>query len=92
MVLEDAEEDVEEGAYEDAVEDMEKQINSVERDFQNIKDEKASGNLKKKQEKAETILSEIHEQMDFLQEQVEKIDEDKKLNTNQDGREEQRKS
>lgn len=92
MGLEDAEEDVEEGAYEDAVEDMEEQIESVERDFENIKDEDASGNLKKKQEKAETILSEIHEQMEFLQEQVEKIDEDEDLDLKGENRKNQRNS
>ena len=76
MGLEDAEEEVEEGAYEDAVEDIENQIESVERDFDQVKDENASGDLKKKQEKAENILGEIHEQISFLQEQVERINKD----------------
>lgn len=76
MGLEDAEEEVEEGAYEDAVEDIEDQIESVEKNFDQVKDENASGDLKKKQEKAENILGEIHEQISFLQEQVERINKD----------------
>lgn len=80
MGLEEAERELEDGAYEDAMDDIENQIDSVEQDFETVKDEDASGDLKKKQEKAEEILGDIHEQISFLQEQVQRMNEDQEEN------------
>jgi DNA repair exonuclease SbcCD ATPase subunit len=76
MGLEDAEKEFEKGDVEDAVKDLEEEVNSIERDFETVKDDSASGDLQEKQEKAEKILNEIHDQMEFLQEQMDRIEKD----------------
>ena len=78
MVLEDAEQDIESQDYKQAMEDLQKQIRSVETDFNKVKTDEASGELAEKQQKAEKVLSDIHDQIEFLQDQVERIDEDGK--------------
>ncbi|EGQ43850.1 MAG: hypothetical protein J07AB43_05160 [Candidatus Nanosalina sp. J07AB43] len=76
MVLEDAEEEIESQDYQEAMEDLQEQIRSVETDFKQVKTEDASGDLAKKQQKAENVLSDIHDQIEFLQEQVERMNEE----------------
>ena len=71
MSLKDAEKDIDEGEYTDAIEDLEDQIDSVEHDFDEVKDEEASGDLKRKQQKAENILNDIHDQLEVLHRQIE---------------------
>ena len=76
MVLEDAEEEIESQDYQEAMEDLQEQIRDVETDFKQVKTEDASGDLARKQQKAEDVLSDIHDQIEFLQEQVERMDEE----------------
>lgn len=76
MGLEDAEKEVQDGAYEDAVDDIEKEIDDVERDFETVKNSNATGDLKQKQEQAEEILGEIHDQISFLQKQLKRINKE----------------
>lgn len=78
MGLNEAEEELNEGDYDNAVNDLEEEIDSVERDFESIKDEEASGELKEKQEKAEKILDEIHDQLHVLQKHIENASETNK--------------
>ena len=75
MSLNDAEKEVNEQEYGDAVEDLEEEIESVERDFETVKDDEASGELKEKQERAENILGEIHEQLQVLQKHIDNASE-----------------
>lgn len=55
----------------DMIEELEEDIDEIEHGFQDVKDEKASGTVREKQEEAEDILEEIHQQLRFLKEQVE---------------------
>lgn len=77
MSLEDAEKDIDEGEYTDAIEDLEDEIDSVEHDFDEVKDEEASGDLKQKQQKAENILNDIHDQLEVLHRQIENASRNK---------------
>jgi archaellum component FlaC len=70
MGIDEAKEEVEKGDYEEAFEDIEEQIDTVEKDFEEVKTDDASGDLKRKQQKAEQILERIHEQIDMLEEHV----------------------
>jgi archaellum component FlaC len=70
MGIDEAKEEVEKGDYEEAFEDIEEQIDTVEKDFEEVKTDDASGDLKRKQQKAEKILERIHEQIDMLEEHV----------------------
>ncbi len=78
MSLDDAEKDIEDGEYKDAVKDLENEIESVERDFESVKDEEASGELRKKQAQAEKILNDIHDQLHVLQKHIENASETNK--------------
>ena len=77
MSLKDAEKDIDEGEYTDAIEDLEDEIDSVEHDFDEVKNEKASGDLKRKQKKAENILNDIHDQLEVLHRQIENASQNK---------------
>jgi len=77
MSLKDAEKDIDEGEYTDAIEDLEDEIDSVEHDFDEVKDEEASGDLKRKQQKAENILNDIHDQLEVLHRQIENASRNK---------------
>jgi len=77
MSLKDAEKDIEEEEYTDAIEDLEDEIDSVEHDFDEVKDEEASGDLKRKQQKAENILNDIHDQLEVLHRQIENASRNK---------------
>jgi archaellum component FlaC len=70
MGIDKAKEEVEKGDYKEAFEDIEEQIDTVENDFEEVKTDEASGDLKRKQQKAEQILERIHEQIDMLEEHV----------------------
>lgn len=76
MGLEDAEKEIESQDYKDAMDDIQEQIRNVENDFEQVKTDEASGELAEKQKKAEEILSDIHDQVDFLREQVERMEDD----------------
>ncbi len=76
MGLEDAEKEIEDRDYKKAMEDIQDQIKDVEDDFETVKTDEADGELAEKQKKAEEILGEIHDQVDFLREQVERMDEE----------------
>lgn len=78
MSLDDAEKDIEKEEYTDAVKDIEDEIESVERDFEEVKDEEASGELRKKQVQAEKILNDIHDQLHVLQKHIENASETNK--------------
>lgn len=77
MSLEEAEKDLDEGEYSDAVEDLEDEIETVEHDFEEVKDKEASGDLKRKQEMAENILNDIHDQLEVLHRQIENASRNK---------------
>ena len=77
MSLKDAEKDIDEGEYTDAIEDLEDEIDSVEHDFDEVKDEEASGDLKREQKKAENILNDIHDQLEVLHRQIENASRNK---------------
>jgi len=76
MGLDNAEKEIEDKDYKKAMKDIQDQIKDVESDFETVKTEEASGELAEKQEKAEQILGEIHEQVDFLREQVERMEDE----------------
>ncbi|MFB6116007.1 MAG: hypothetical protein ABEK10_00710 [Candidatus Nanosalina sp.] len=76
MGLEDAEDEIEQQDYREAMDDIQEQIKNVESDFETVKTDNASGELAEKQKKAEEILSEIHDQVDFLREQVERMEDE----------------
>lgn len=76
MGLDDAEKEIEDRDYKKAMEDIQNQIKDVENDFETVKTDEASGELAEKQKKAEDILGEIHEQVDFLREQVERMEDE----------------
>lgn len=78
MGLEDAENEIEQQDYKEAMNDIQEQIRNVERDFETVKTDEASGDLAEKQKKAEEILGEIHDQVDFLREQVERMENEKR--------------
>lgn len=61
--------------YGEMVSELESEVENVERDFQSIKSENPSESLAQKQDRAEEILSEIHEQLDFLKEHMNEIEE-----------------
>jgi len=76
MGLDDAEKEIEDKDYKKAMEDIQDQIKDVETDFETVKTNDASGELAEKQQKAEKILGDIHEQVDFLREQVERMEDE----------------
>lgn len=56
---------------EDLLEELEEDVGEIEKDFDQIKDDDAPESIREKQRKAEELLGEIHEQLEFLREQVE---------------------
>lgn len=64
-----------EDGYKDVVDNLESEVKNVERDFENIKSDNPSRSLREKQDRAEEILEEIHEQLDFLKDHMEEIEE-----------------
>lgn len=64
-----------EDGYKDVVDNLESEVKNVERDFENIKSNNPSRSLREKQDRAEEILEEIHEQLDFLKDHMEEIEE-----------------
>lgn len=50
------------------LEEVEETVDEFEHEFEEVKDEDATGSLKEKQERAENILNEIHDQLSFLKE------------------------
>ncbi|MFB6203765.1 MAG: hypothetical protein ABEK01_04720 [Candidatus Nanohaloarchaea archaeon] len=63
------------GEYQELLEKLEDQIEVAEKDFSKIKDEDAEGSLREKQEKAEKLIGEIHDQIEFLEERMEEIEQ-----------------
>ena len=63
-----------EDGYKDVVEDLESEVENVEKDFESIKSDNPSRSLREKQDRAEEILGEIHEQLDFLKSHLDEIE------------------
>jgi len=61
-------------SYEDILGELEEEVEHAEKDFQEAKDENASGSLKEKQQRAENLMNEIHEQLEFLEQHMEEIE------------------
>jgi len=55
--------------------ELEEDIEQVENDFEAVKDKNAPETQRERQEMAEEILGEVHEQLNFLKEVVEKQNE-----------------
>lgn len=64
-----------EDGYKDVVDNLESEVKNVERDFENIKSDNPSRSLREKQDRAEEILEEIHEQLSFLKDHMEEIED-----------------
>ena len=60
--------------YNDMVEELESEVTNVEKDFEQIKSENPSDSLREKQDRAQEILKEIHEQLDFLKNHMDEIE------------------
>lgn len=60
--------------YGEMVNELESEVENVERDFESIKSDNPSRSLAQKQDRAEEILTEIHEQLDFLKEHMDEIE------------------
>lgn len=58
--------------YEETLEKLEDEVNEAEEEFSRIADE---GEMGPKEEKAVDLIGEIHEQIDFLEDQLERINE-----------------
>lgn len=63
--------------YENMIENLEKQIGSVESELDDLESDEDSPELKSKEKKAKVILQEINSQVEFLEEQLEKLDGNK---------------
>jgi len=61
-------------SYEDILGELEEEVEHAEKDFQKAKDNNASGSLKEKQKRAENLMNEIHEQLEFLEQHMEEIE------------------
>jgi len=59
---------------EDVLDSLESQVEDVEMDLRSIEDEDDPEDLKAKQEAAEDLLSDIHDQIGFLKDIVEEED------------------
>lgn len=67
------------------VDELEHEVEDLEREFSQVEsDENVSDSMKEKQEQVENILSEVHQQLDFLREVSEKMPDD---NSEQDRKE-----
>ncbi len=51
---------------EEIVEELESEVETLDHEFEEVKDSNAEGDLSDKQQRVEEILSEVHEQLDFL--------------------------
>lgn len=58
--------------YEETLEKLEDEVSEAEEEFSRIADE---GEMGPKEEKAVGLIGEIHEQIDFLEDQLERINE-----------------
>jgi uncharacterized protein YukE len=56
--------------YQEILDDLEKQVEKTENEFEEVKD---SGQSSEKQEKAEELIQEIRGQIEFLEEQMDKL-------------------
>lgn len=55
---------------EDLLRELEEDVGEMEQEFQDVEDPDAEGTLREKQQRAEQLIEEIHDQLKFLQEQV----------------------
>ncbi|MFB6213975.1 MAG: hypothetical protein ABEJ07_05425 [Candidatus Nanohaloarchaea archaeon] len=55
---------------EDLLRELEEDVGEMEQEFQDVEDPDAEGTLWEKQQRAEQLIEEIHDQLKFLQEQV----------------------
>lgn len=58
--------------YKEVLDELEEEVNQAEEDFSQIAEEE---NLDSKEKKAANLIEEIHGQIDFLENQLERIDE-----------------
>lgn len=58
--------------YENVLGDLESEVEKTEKEFDSIKD---SGLKKDQREQAESLIEEIHGQIEFLEEQLQRIEE-----------------
>jgi septation ring formation regulator EzrA len=61
--------------YRKALDELEHEIEDAEENFEKVKDESADGELQEKQKRAEELMDEIHSQIEFLEEQLDRIGE-----------------
>lgn len=66
--------DEEPESYEDILDELEEEVEHAEKDFQEAKDEDATGSLKEKQERAESLMNEIQDQLEFLEDHLDEIE------------------
>lgn len=62
---------------EEIVNELEHEVETLDHEFEEVKESDAEGELGRKQERVEEILSEVHKQLDFLK-QVSKKEVDGK--------------
>jgi archaellum component FlaC len=55
------------------VDELEHEVEDLEKEFGKVDDENVSDSVREKQEQVENILSEVHEQLEFLKEVSEQM-------------------
>jgi excinuclease UvrABC ATPase subunit len=55
------------------VDELEHEVEDLENEFSQVEDENVSESVKQKQRQVENILSEVHDQLDFLREVSDKM-------------------
>lgn len=61
--------------YRKVLNELEDEIEHAEEDFEEVKDDSASDGLAEKQERAQKLMKQIHGQIEFLEEQLDRIGE-----------------
>ena len=61
--------------YRKVLNELEDEMDHAEQDFQDVKEDNPDEELGEKQQRAEQLMDEIHDQIEFLEEQMERIDE-----------------
>ncbi len=61
--------------YRKVLNELEDEIDHAEEDFQEVKEDAPDEELGEKQQRAEQLMDEIHDQIEFLEEQMKRIDE-----------------
>lgn len=58
------------------VDELEHEVEDLENEFSQVEDENVSDSVKQKQQQVENILSEVHEQLEFLREVSDRMPDD----------------